>query len=170
MRQKDFSKKCFYDAVVSLCEDCNYNDISVKQICKKAGFNRSTFYRCYKTKDDIFTDRIIEVIGEFNQYLMANFGYDKENFVMLFNFLRKQGYIYSIMHKANLDELIKKICYDNFISDFRVDEYEKVFINNGILAVVFSWYENGMKESDDYMATLLSRYVSVNSLLSTREN
>lgn len=168
LRKKDFSKQCFYESLVSLCEEYDYNDISIKQICKKAGFNRSTFYRCYKTKDDVIREKIIDVLNEFNQSLMNNLCGGKDNFMLLFDFLRSQGELYCILHKAHLDDLLKKVCYDNFINEFHLAEYEKVFVNNGMLAVIFAWYENGMKESNEYMTNLLSRYISIDTFLNAR--
>ena len=34
----------------------NYDEISVKDICEKAGVSRMSFYRYYNNKDDIFKD------------------------------------------------------------------------------------------------------------------
>ena len=32
------------------------------------------------------------------------------------------------------------------------NEYEKIFITSGFLAVILQWLNTGMKESDEYMA------------------
>ena len=58
------TKLALYDAFGHLLDSCNYNDITVGQICRKAGFSRAVFYNHYHNKEaflkEIF-DRIIEL-------------------------------------------------------------------------------------------------------------
>lgn len=51
------TKKMFKDALKELMmvhED--YMDITVKELCEKAGLNRRTFYLHYETIDDVLVD------------------------------------------------------------------------------------------------------------------
>lgn len=154
MRTTKFSKSCFYNALISLCKSCEYKDIQITQLCKKAGFNRSTFYRAYETKDDILIEKASELMNRYYEQC-KNRGYtDYENIVSLFSFYRINGEVFSLMHKAHLDDELRKLSILNFPADtkHKDDEYKKVFIASGYLAVVLRWLENGMKESDEEMA------------------
>ncbi|UKI50017.1 MAG: hypothetical protein L6U99_00720 [Clostridium sp.] len=44
MKSKEFSKDCFYNALISLLDEEEFADIQISEICHKAGFNRSTFF------------------------------------------------------------------------------------------------------------------------------
>ncbi|MBR3358421.1 MAG: TetR/AcrR family transcriptional regulator [Solobacterium sp.] len=44
------------DALVELCGEKNYYDITVWDICQRAGVYRSTFYRYYDTKDEMLRE------------------------------------------------------------------------------------------------------------------
>ena len=73
MSTTNFSKECFYDALISLCKTENFNDINIKQICKKAGYNRSTFYRHFNCKEDIIRDKARDLIANWMTYFDSNF-------------------------------------------------------------------------------------------------
>ncbi|MBQ8872345.1 MAG: helix-turn-helix transcriptional regulator, partial [Clostridia bacterium] len=44
------------EALIRLLEKKNYEFITVKEICTKAGVNRSTFYLHYETMDDLLME------------------------------------------------------------------------------------------------------------------
>ena len=50
-------------------------------------------------------------------------------------------------------------------TNFEVDEYDTTFINNGILAVIYRWVESGMNESNEFMAKLLLKYLTIDTML-----
>ncbi len=50
------TRKKLADALVALCEEKNYYDISIQELCARAGFYRSTFYRYYETKDQLLRE------------------------------------------------------------------------------------------------------------------
>lgn len=165
MSTNNFSKECFYDALLSLCEDCDFNDINVKQICKKAGYNRSTFYRHFTSKEDIVIQKVKDLIANWQSSLNFELGYVFENFENLFEYFRQNHDLFVIIHKMNLDMEILRLSCEYLYQNYEVEEYDKVFVNNGILAVVFTWIDGGMKESNEYMAKLLSKYIQFDILL-----
>lgn len=63
--KKKRTKQQLTNALILLCEEKNYYDITISDICTCAGVNRSTFYHYYNSKDDLL--RKIE--QEYVQYL-----------------------------------------------------------------------------------------------------
>ena len=55
-KAKNKTKGLISLALYSLLLRKNYEDISVKEICERAGVSRMSFYRYYNKKDDIFVD------------------------------------------------------------------------------------------------------------------
>lgn len=61
------------EALVELCEQKNYYDITIWDICSKAQMYRSTFYRYYETKDDMLREIEHEYV-EMTQSLTRSLG------------------------------------------------------------------------------------------------
>ena len=165
MSTKNFSQECFYVALISLSNSCDINEINIKQICKKAGYNRSTFYRHFSSKEDIVIQKVNNLIINWHSSLNLELGYEFENFVKLFEYFRVNSEAFVLMHKMNLDEELLRLSHQYLYTNFEVDEYDTTFINNGILAVIYRWVESGMNESNEFMAKLLLKYLTIDTML-----
>lgn len=154
MRTKQFSKACFYNALEELCGEYPYEEVQISQICQKAGFNRSTFYRSYRTKEDILKEKMREMIVQYNGLRKAKNTDDFQSIVLLFSFYRENRTAIKLMHRAHLDDMLRELGLQNFPAETEhsADEYVKIFITSGFLAVILRWLNTGMKESDEYMA------------------
>ena len=49
-------KKCIVDALLILMNEKDFDDISITEICNKAGVSRMAYYRNYYTKKDIILE------------------------------------------------------------------------------------------------------------------
>ena len=58
MRTNKFSKKCFFEALLRLYHQKSYPEIQISEICREAGYNRSTFYRIYPSKEALLLDTV----------------------------------------------------------------------------------------------------------------
>ena len=155
MRNKEFSKLCFYNALIKLSRKQPYNDIGISEICTEAGFNRSTFYRTYKSKEDILKEKISSLMAEYYEYCSNHHMSDHENIRYLFSFYRKNGEAIALLHNAGLDDILGELGLRNFPMNTRYkdNKYAKTFISGGYLAILLKWMEGNMKESDEEMAT-----------------
>lgn len=63
---------CMDEALIALLEVKDLAYITVKEICKKAGVNRSTFYLHYETIDDLVNEAIENVTKRFLTYFTQN--------------------------------------------------------------------------------------------------
>lgn len=163
MRTRDFSKDCFFRALVSLCADYSYEEIQISQICKEAGFNRSTFYRAYKTKDDILRQRADALLQQYREHCLKEKYNDYQKSRYLFSFYREHSEMLLLMYRAHLFDELRKMGVENFPENTEKEygDYEKTFLINGYLGVLVRWIEGGMKESDDYMAQCVSSLCSM---------
>lgn len=154
MRTKQFSKACFYNALEELCREYPYEEVQISQVCQKAGFNRSTFYRNYRTKEDILKEKMRELIVQYNGLRKTKNTDDFQSIVLLFSFYRENRTAINLIHRAHLDDMLRKLGEQNFPaeSEHSANEYEKIFITSGFLAVILRWLNTGMKETDEYMA------------------
>lgn len=52
------SARAMDEALIYLLNDKDYDYITIKEICKKAGVNRSTFYLHYENIDDLLKESV----------------------------------------------------------------------------------------------------------------
>ena len=63
-------------ALIELLNKKDYEFLTIKEICKKAGVNRSTFYLHYDDIDDL----LYETIENLNKNFNSCFGEENKNF------------------------------------------------------------------------------------------
>lgn len=56
LKKKEQTRSNLRQALIELCMETDYHNISIAQICKRSGVYRSTFYRYYASKDDLLSD------------------------------------------------------------------------------------------------------------------
>lgn len=65
---KYFNTACLMDeALLSLLNSKDFEFITVKEICAKAGVNRSTFYLHYETMDDLLQEALAYITKRFKE-------------------------------------------------------------------------------------------------------
>lgn len=107
MRTNDFSKKCFFEALLRLYHQKPYAEIQISEICREAGYNRSTFYRIYPSKEALLLDGFKE------EYMMGYYrtipptavetkAVYTRNVELLFAFIRKNPDFFLMMRDAHL--------------------------------------------------------------------
>ena len=68
-------------ALLELLEKKDFDYITVKEICQKAGVNRSTFYLHYETIDDLLSETAQYIIDRFVSFMP----YDSIDFLKALN-------------------------------------------------------------------------------------
>ena len=107
MRTNAFSKKCFFKALLQLYHQKPYSEIQISEICREAGYNRSTFYRIYPSKEALLLDGFKE------EYMMGYYrtipptavetkAVYTRNVELLFAFIRKNPDFFLMMRDAHL--------------------------------------------------------------------
>ena len=166
---KKSESKYFYtaslmnQALLSLLEKKELDCISITEIAKKAGVNRSTFYLHYDNVYELFEETVENLNNEFlNSFAIKNASTIKsENKVLLIteehlipylNFCKKNKKIFKLAHqKPQLfqNEKIYKKMYETVfypaISQFIKDETQKIymleFFTQGVVGIINKWIE-----------------------------
>ena len=170
------------EALFLLLEKKNYEFITVKEICEKAGVNRSTFYLHYETMEDLLTESIEYIIKKRNSiyreqelldrekidscsldelvlitpsYILPYLQFVKEN-IRIFNAILSQPKTLRVSTIFNqlFDDYITHI-----MARFDIPEkdrrYMLTYYLSGMNAVIMAWVRNGCKEETEYIANLL---------------
>ncbi len=161
MRTKEFSNSCFFNALVKLAKTKEFEDIQIQEICKEAGFNRSTFYRSYTSKVDILLNEFKKGLNKYQQLVDESEDYTFINKTkLLFDLLKEQSELMLLTHKAGLDTEIYDLFYEIYPvkenDEEKFGKYYKPFRTAGVFKIVLEWLNSGMKESTTEMANTLA--------------
>ena len=177
---KYYNTACLMDeALILLLEKKEYSFITIKEICEKAGVNRSTFYLHYETMNDLLSETI-EYVGKkihkkFNNKVLDKqtiknskledlFLVTPEYLLPYLEFLRANKAIYKIAYSQPnvfkeqyvLNHLHKNI-FEPILNRFLVpkneQKYMMSFYLSGIGALMIEWIKNDCKED---MQTIIS--------------
>lgn len=175
------------EALLTLLEKKDYEFITVKEICEKAGVNRSTFYLHYETMNDLLEESIGYIMGQMREHFNEDKIMTKERIenspleelilttseylVPYLEFVRKNRKVFNaaISQPAALrvNETFNRMnaeIFDPIMNRFHFTETEKkyrlAFYMNGIFAVISTWIKDGCTEDMSYVAELIIKYVN----------
>ena len=176
---------CMDEALISLLKEKDLEYITVKEICEKAGVNRSTFYLHY----DTIADLVNEAIETVNQRFMSYFAdtkriaeeldhIDLSNLVLItrdylepyLRFVSENKDLYRAAFRkpkemqANVKYgYIKKYIVEPILKRFGVpDAYWRYYIAyyiDGTVAIIKEWLETECRDSVEMIAAVVEECV-----------
>lgn len=166
-------KKCIVDALLILMNEKEFDDISITEICNKAGVSRMAYYRNYYTKKDIIIEYLKDIAEDFKKeshsWQERNEYTNKNVIRFLFTYFKKYAYFIKTLRNANLSGLLQEYLnyyLENETNMFkRNDSYEKYHMysySGALYNVYMKWLDNNMEESIDDMAEIFckaNRYI-----------
>ena len=127
-RRRRASRDAIENIFIELLQTKSLNEISVSDICKKAGLNRSTFYANYM---DIYqlADTIRETLEDnLNDLYRSEIsgGYNSNDYLPLFRHIKENQPFYNTYFKLGYDNQYKILKYD---TDLARDHFGNRFID-----------------------------------------
>ena len=181
------------ESLILLLEKKDYSFITVKEICEKAGVNRSTFYLHYETMNDLLSETI-EYVGKkihkkFNNKVLDKqtiknskledlFLITPEYLLPYLEFLKENKAIYKIAYSQPnvlkeqyiVSHLFKNIfepILDRFLVPKEEHRYMMSFYLNGMSAVMIEWIRNDCKEENQTILNILTKCLNLGDKLCT---
>ena len=106
-KSKNKTKGLISLALYSLLLRKNYEDISVKEICERAGVSRMSFYRYYNKKDDIFVDYCDARFEEFYEGIKDQKEMSFKDLTLeMFKFIKKYARQLSVLQTAHREFML----------------------------------------------------------------
>lgn len=127
-------------AFLELIEKKDFAYITVKEVCEKAGVNRSTFYLHYETLGDL--------LAESAQYI-------KEN---------KRVFLATIAHASilQMDRAYQKLnthvltpILNRYQVPINAQKYMMQFYMNGLMAIIKEWLKDDCKDSIEHIVSVI---------------
>ena len=179
---KYYNTACLMDeALILLLEKKEYSFITVKEICEKAGVNRSTFYLHYENIDDLLSECIKYVGNKINKKF-SNKVIDKqviqdskledlllikpEYLLPYLEFLKENKAIYKIAYSQpnvfkeqyvvnHLHKNIFEPILNRFLVPKNEQKYMMSFYLSGMGALMVEWIKNDCKEDIQTIINIL---------------
>ncbi len=150
------------NAFINFVETKKLHEITVSDICKEAGINRSTFYSNYLDVYDL-SEKITEKLYEELMMLYHDeiTGNKKSDYIKLFNHIRDNQSIYRTYFKLENDKNNGKLFYnkrleEEFFVDSNID-YHIEFFRNGFNALVKKWLFSGCQEAPEELEAIIEK-------------
>ena len=160
-KRKKESMERIEKVFIELLQTKELNEISVSDICKRAGLNRTTFYANYADiygLADAIRDKLEnEVSGLYKEEVTQ--GFNSNDYLKLFRHIKDNQIFYNTYFKLGYDNNYKIIRYDTALARVhfqnRFIEYHMEFFKAGITHIIKLWLKNGCKESPEDMFEII---------------
>lgn len=171
------------EALVSLLKEKSLEYITVKEICARAGVNRSTFYLHYETIDDLLSECVENTNKKFISYFeekgngfIENIQHAPlEDLILItpeylhpyLRFVRenKEVFTAAICNPSGMRSVAKfeglyKYILDPILERFdypqKAREYAIAFYVNGIMAVIKKWLDRGCEDTIEQISDVIT--------------
>ena len=170
------------EAFLKLLEEKDFAYITVKEICEKAGVNRSTFYLHYETVSDLLAESARYIIGK----LIANMPQDTAEFfeklqtrpleelhlitpeylTPYLNFVKEHSRIFrtAVEHSSvlGMDDVYLELNHHVFtpiLDRFHVppseQKYMMPFYIHGLIGIINEWLKEDCKDSVEHIISVM---------------
>lgn len=149
-------------AFIELLQTHQVKDITVSDLIKVAGLNRSTFYANYLDIFDL-ADKTREKLEREFSNLFADYDYfnERSGALKMFRHIKENQLFYQTYFKLCYDDKhLISICDPRRVEQEHVAEnlkYHIEFFRNGLNAIIKLWLADGCKESPEEMAEVLKQ-------------
>ncbi len=165
-RQNQINQSCSWmsEALHKLMKREIYKDISIAKIVKKAGVSRQTFYRHFKTKEELINWRMEQTFANYIERLKLLSHYDiRKDIILVFEMMKRDEDFLNELFKADLEYLLLKkltsFTYDlEAVYEFdskRSLQYVSDYFAGGFFMITLRWIKEGTPETVEEMADLI---------------
>ena len=169
-------------ALIEILSKKDYEFITIKELCKKAGVNRSTFYLHYDSIDDLLKETIDNIDKNFisyfsnkdmvfieklknkdkkqlilitPEYLIPYLNYIKENRIIYQVSAKKPELMNSTQKFAFLQENILMPIYKKFGIEEAKGKYLSAYYINGIYSIINEWIKEGCVDDVKFLCEII---------------
>jgi AcrR family transcriptional regulator len=174
-----FTKKVLEESLVSLMKEKSILDISIKEICERAGLSRSTFYMYYNNQYGLLRQIEEETFIEAKKILQSYISVvrksnGRETIALvqdILQFIADNSNSIQVLLSENGDRAFQTRFFRRSIETTRhfmeavdvkpqdksEEEYSFAFLVGGIISLVQAWLKNGMDTPAPELAKMLTR-------------
>ena len=172
-------------ALISILDEKDFLDITVKEICQKAAVNRSTFYLHYENTYDLLKETLDNLYKDFfsrydeskkmdrlsnktndelylitPKYLEPYLSFVNEN-KKIFKLLYFKNEVFNVQNMYNewFNKIFKPILVKFNVYDEEEQEYIMMFHLQGIMGLLMEWLKNDCSMSIDKLINVIQKCI-----------
>lgn len=160
-KRKKESMERIEKVFIELLQTKALDKISVSDICKHAGLNRTTFYANYTDiygLADTLRDKLENEMFKLYKEEVEQ-GFNSNDYLKLFRHINENQIFYQTYFKLGYDNNYKIITYDTDLAKKHFQnkfiEYHMEFFKAGITRIIKLWLQNGCKETPEDMFEII---------------
>ena len=165
--KNSYVKEHITSTLIGMMKKQNLTEISVRDLCSKAGVGRASFYRNYVTKDDVLTAYIT---AEWRKYEKAH---DLKKH-RINDIYRVQRYFEFCLSMRELNDILLRQeqtapilkAYEIILSDLDQsaprESFESFYMAYGLFGIFLKWARGGYAESVQEMTDIVVKRILVN--------
>lgn len=163
----EFLRECMADALIQLIPQKEFSKITVNEIAKAAGVNRSTWFRSFHTKGDALTYKLIQL---WNRYAAAHSLAERQRFTLgnardFFCFLYETQPLLKLLYSIQMQSAVYDAFYqvmmlhyhDGDSSGDAFECYESRFYSYGLFGLLDEWVKRDFRETPQEMVSMFGR-------------
>lgn len=153
-------------ALIQLMKKKPFAHISISEIAKVAGVNRSSIYRNFNSKEQILNDYITTLYSNYfhEEDVLHRFSEqaDIQHFLVpRFRFIKQNREFFTVLQKNNLLYYIFEQMEPELVlllsgRDASISEYYLAMFSGAYAGTVRQWITNDFKESEEEMAAIFA--------------
>ena len=172
----------FDEALITLLEQKDIEYITVKEICTKAGFNRSTFYLHYESIENLLNETLEYIVNK----LVTHFNKNPKEFIEKLNVLNKEDLIFineeylkpylefikenkkvfvaafknpMVMKAREAYSSLEEYIFNPILDKYDIPNYKRKymlqFYVNGIMSIIKEWTINDCQDKIDDIISII---------------
>lgn len=148
MRRKNvdekFIRECVIEAFDILRKEKPFSEISVTEICEKAGIGRTSFYRHFMLSDGKKQIVLEKIALTWEKYAAQNQKEVEENKGRAFvHYIFEERELFKWLIANGLSEVLFEILYSTTVNaEKNKNQFSQSFLAGGIFGLIFQWVKN----------------------------
>lgn len=157
----DYLKECMGTALLELMKEKPIEKISIEEMTAKADVGRSTYFRYFKTKDEVLAFKILCLWNRFSEEKhIEDYQSDLQTSMRLFfEFCLSIRDISDTLYRTGHQNVILDVYLQVLSPETQDDDVRKYYKQNGtaylLYGIVNAWILRGYKETPSQMVAIL---------------
>lgn len=176
--KENLTQKYIYEAFLQILNKTHYDEISVCEICTKAGVSRMSFYRNFESKEDLTFKGIKHIMSGIETKLselktINTFSIIEELFTAAKKYKDALISLQNSKVAKTLTEIVSQELQNNSPVDYfnRASKYIPILFFSAITSVLFSWLKNGAEETPEEMSRIINSLLNIETIdINCRKN
>lgn len=161
------TRECLQTALIYLMSQMPFEKITVTELVRRSGVSRTAFYRNYSSKEEILNELCTSFLDSLAASF-AEFGFQKDPKAWYYNFfqaVKENAMLFDLLLQAHMlnSSLFNDYSISKKLNPSSVPAAHYRFLGweGAFQSILIHWFQDGMKESVDFMAGLCVRILTL---------